>query len=171
MNLFSELHLTSPTTLNVGNKTYACVIGAGGIVPAEDKREGDMKTPMGAYLLRSCYFRADRIPLPPRSHLPLIELSRADGWCDDATHPLYNKPVKLPFSASHELLWREDHAYDLIIPLGYNDAPVRPGKGSAIFLHVMHDNASPTAGCIAMRRNDLLTILPYLNADTVLRIG
>ena len=171
MNLFPELHLLSPTALQFDGKTYACVIGEGGLISAENKREGDMKTPIGAYGLRGCYFRPDRIPLPPRTHLPLIELSRADGWCDDASHSLYNKPIKLPFFASHERLWREDHAYDLIIPLGYNDAPVVAGKGSAIFLHVMHDNASPTAGCIAMRRNDLLAILPYLSTYTLVRLG
>ena len=171
MNLLSEIHLTSATTLNAGGITYPCVIGVGGLIPADGKWEGDQKTPMGVYPLRACYFRPDRIPLPPRTHLPRIELARNDGWCDEALHPLYNQPIKTPFPASHEALWRNDHAYDLIIPLGYNDAPVVAGRGSAIFLHVMHDNVSPTAGCIAMRRNDLLAILPYLTPQTVMRIG
>jgi L,D-peptidoglycan transpeptidase YkuD (ErfK/YbiS/YcfS/YnhG family) len=171
MNYFPEICLTSPTTIEVVGKNYPCVIGAGGLIAAEDKREGDMKTPSGIHPMRGCYFRPDRIPLPPRTHLPLIELARNDGWCDEPTHPLYNHPIKTPFSASHEALWRNDHAYDLIIPLGYNDAPVVAGRGSAIFLHVMHDNVRPTAGCIAMRRNDLLEILPYLSANTVLQIG
>ena len=31
------------------------------------------------------------------------------------------------------MMWRDDGAYDLVVPLGYNDAPPEPGRGSAIF--------------------------------------
>ena len=48
----------------------------------------------------------------------------------------YNRLVKLPYAASHEELWRDDHLYDLVVVLGFNDDPVVPGKGSAIFLHL-----------------------------------
>ena len=134
-----------------------------------DKREGDAATPAGSFLLRACYYRPDRVT-PPATALPLLALQPDDGWCDDPTHPLYNKPVKLPFAASHEILWREDHCYDLIIPLSYNDDPAISGKGSAIFLHLMHDDGSPTAGCVALRKHDLLALLPKLSPSTTLVI-
>lgn len=165
------LTLLKPTTLEVNGKTYRCSIGRNGLIAAQDKREGDGATPKGEYSLRACYYRPDRITPPPVTNLPLIALSPDDGWCDDPAHPDYNRPVKLPFSASREKLWRDDHAYDLMIPLSYNDAPVVPGKGSAIFLHLLHDDGRPTAGCVALSRADLLALLPQLSGQTVIRMG
>jgi L,D-peptidoglycan transpeptidase YkuD (ErfK/YbiS/YcfS/YnhG family) len=52
-------------------------------------------------------------------------------------------------------LWREDEIYDLLVVLGYNDDPVVPGLGSAIFLHVARPDFSPTEGCVALARSEL----------------
>jgi L,D-peptidoglycan transpeptidase YkuD (ErfK/YbiS/YcfS/YnhG family) len=164
---WKHLELISPTQLRVGEQTVSCTIGNAGV--RADKREGDGATPAGTFALRACYYRPDRIT-PPETGLKLIALSPDDGWCDDPAHPLYNTPVKLPFAARHENLWREDHCYDLIIPLGYNDDPVVVGKGSAIFLHVMHDDGRATEGCIALKLEDLLALLPRLAATTTLVI-
>lgn len=54
---------------------------------------------------------------------------------------------------------RADGAYDLVAVLDWNRAPVRAGRGSAIFLHVWRGPRRPTAGCIAFRRADLAWIL------------
>lgn len=136
----SELILAAPDRLIFQGIAYACRIGRGGIAAPGTKREGDLKTPTGRFALRGCYYRPDRISPPPVTALPLVALTPTDGWCDDVAHPLYNQPVKLPFAARHETLWRADHVYDLIIPLGYNDgidSPIIPGAGSAIFLHCL----------------------------------
>ena len=61
--------------------------------------------------------------------------------------------------ASCELLWRTDSLYDVIVVLGHNDGPVMAGMGSAVFLHIAGDDLKPTKGSVALRRNDLLTIL------------
>src|SRR6185312_8513924 len=82
-----------------------------------------------------------------------------DGWCDDPADTVYNRPVHLPYRARAERLWREDGIYDLIVPLGYNDAPAVPGLGSAIFLHVARPDFGPTEGCVALARADLLALL------------
>ena len=66
----------------------------------------------------------------------------------------------LPYPASAETLpWREDGLYDIIVVLGHNDDPIIAGRGSAIFLHVAAPDYAPTAGCIALSRADLLTVL------------
>ena len=170
MESIAQLHLTGPTTIEVGGIAYPCTIGRAGVARPGEKCEGDLKTPTGSFPLRRCYYRADRMPTPD-TNLELIALTPDSGWCDDAAHPLYNQFVKLPFAARHEQLWREDHVYDLIIPLGYNDGPIIPGAGSAIFLHLMRDDGVGTEGCVALKRADLLALLPGLSAQTVLVSG
>ncbi|MFZ4124994.1 MAG: L,D-transpeptidase family protein [Rickettsiales bacterium] len=154
--------------LTLEGREYACVIGRHGMT--QDKREGDLATPIGKFQLRACYYRPDRITPPPITQLPLIALSPNDGWCDDPKHELYNKPVKLPFDASHEKLWREDHAYDIIVPLGYNDEPIIAGKGSAIFWHLAQPDWRGTEGCVAIERDAMLEILRFCSTNTVMVI-
>jgi len=50
--------------------------------------------------------------------------------------------------------------------LGYNDAPVIGGRGSAIFLHVARPDFAPTEGCVALGRGDLLRVLKEADATT-----
>jgi hypothetical protein len=78
--------------------------------------------------------------------------------------------VILPYPAGHEKLWREDHVYDLIVELGYNDDPVVPGRGSAIFLHVARPDYSSTEGCVACGLDDLLALLAAAKPGDVLEI-
>ena len=155
--------------LHAGGQIFDCTIGRKGMALPGEKREGDLKTPTGIFSLRACYYRPDRME-SPKTKLPLIALTPEDGWCDDPTHSLYNQPIKLPFTASHEKLWREDHVYDIIIPLGYNDGPIEPGKGSAIFLHLMRDDGVGTEGCVALARADLLALLPELGPETMINL-
>jgi L,D-peptidoglycan transpeptidase YkuD (ErfK/YbiS/YcfS/YnhG family) len=140
-----------------GNKVR-CALGRSGVTPADSKREGDGASPKGIWPVRQLFWRADRLARPATG-LPMVEIIPEAGWCDDPADPFYNRPVILPYPASHEKLWREDHIYDLIVELGYNDAPVMPGKGSAIFLHLARKDYSPTEGCIACALPDLLALL------------
>jgi L,D-peptidoglycan transpeptidase YkuD (ErfK/YbiS/YcfS/YnhG family) len=78
--------------------------------------------------------------------------------------------VTLPYAASTEHLWREDGVYDVIVVLGHNDAPVVPFAGSAIFMHVATTDFSPTAGCVALRKDDLLWVAAQLNRTSTLTI-
>ena len=43
--------------------------------------------------------------------------------------------------------------------LGWNDAPVVRGRGSAIFLHLARPDLAPTEGCIALLLPDLRAAL------------
>ena len=149
-----------------GGQKLRCAIGHGGI--RREKREGDGATPEGSWHMRRLLYRPDRFPAPPRTALPAEALHDDDGWCDDDADPLYNQKVKLPFRARAEQLWREDGLYDLIIPFGYNDEPVKPGLGSAIFLHVAAPGYLPTEGCVALSLTDLLKVLG--GADTGSRV-
>lgn len=148
--------VTGAGLLVAHGRRLRCALGRGGI--RADKREGDGATPAGIFGLRRVLWRPDRGP-PPVTPLPTAAIAPEDGWCDDPGHPDYNRPVLLPHPAGHERMWRDDALYDLVVVVGYNDAPVVPGKGSAIFLHLARSDYSPTAGCVAFARGHLFSIL------------
>lgn len=149
----------SRATLRAGSTAFPCAIGSGG--RRANKREGDGATPRGAFPLLSAFYRPDRGPRP-RCPLPLHRSRPADGWCDDAGSRRYNRPVRLPFGAGHERMWRDDGLYDLGLVVDYNLSRTRKGRGSAIFVHAMAPDGGPTAGCVALRPADLRRLLPRL---------
>jgi L,D-peptidoglycan transpeptidase YkuD (ErfK/YbiS/YcfS/YnhG family) len=151
-----DLLVSGDGTARFAGRLVHCALGRGGL--SETKREGDGATPIGIWPLRRLLYRPDRVPLPVTG-LPATPIGPADGWCDAPGDGNYNLPVILPYPASAETLWREDTVYDLIVPLGYNDAPVVHGLGSAIFLHLARDGYPPTEGCVALARADLIDYL------------
>lgn len=148
--------VTPDGLLRFRGETLRCALGKGGI--RADKHEGDGATPVGLLPIRRLLWRADRGPRPGGG-LPVEPIAPEDGWCDDPVHADYNRQVRLPHPARHERLWREDALYDVIGVLGWNDTPVRRGRGSAIFLHVARADLAPTEGCVALAEKDLRRIL------------
>lgn len=145
--------------LRFGALDMPCTIGRSGSCAAAAKREGDGCTPLGTWPIRGVLLRpgkADAVGV----QLPWRWLREGDGWSDDPADPAYNRPVHLPRAFSAENLLRADDAYDVIVVLGHNDAPPVPGLGSAIFFHL--SEGRPTAGCIAVERDDMLKLLPLL---------
>ena len=136
--------------------TFRCALGKGGV--SRFKEEGDGATPAGLLPLRRLLYRADRGPIP-RCAVPVEPIAPEDGWCDDPADPAYNTRIRLPHPARHEELWRQDPLYDLVGVLGWNDAPVVRGRGSAIFLHLARPDYAPTEGCIALAPRDLRHLL------------
>ncbi|HXQ53543.1 MAG TPA: L,D-transpeptidase family protein [Stellaceae bacterium] len=151
-----DLIVAGPGTALWGGRAMRCALGRAGV--AALKHEGDHATPSGAFVMRRALYRPDREP-PPPTRLGLALIAAHDGWCDDPADPAYNRPVRLPHGASAEAMWRADRLYDLLVVLGFNDAPVVPGIGSAIFLHLAAADFAPTEGCIALSRDDLLAVL------------
>lgn len=154
--------------LTAGGAAFPCALGPAGIVSA--KREGDGGTPRGALAVRRLWRRADRGPRPATG-LAVRITRREDGWCDAPGHRRYNRPVSLPFSASHEAMWRDDGLYDLVAELGWNDRPPRPGRGSAIFLHAARPGFPPTAGCVALAPAVLRRLISRVGSATTVRIA
>lgn len=145
-----------------------CTLGRGGI--RIDKREGDGATPVGLFPVRELRCRRNRTGSPATA-LPARPIMRSHGWCDDPASPLYNRPVRLPFPASHERLWREDRLYDAVISIGHNDRPAAPHMGSAVFLHVMSPERAPTEGCVALAPGDMAWLLRRLGPGDMVRIA
>ena len=158
-----DLIVSGDGTARFAGRTVRCAIGRGGVSP--DKREGDGATPGGILPCRLVYWRPDRLA-EPRTALRRVALAPEDGWCDAPEDPAYNQPVRLPYPASAERLWREDHVYDLIVPLGWNDDPIVSGRGSAIFLHVARPGYAPTEGCVALALKDLTAFLALARPES-----
>jgi L,D-peptidoglycan transpeptidase YkuD (ErfK/YbiS/YcfS/YnhG family) len=155
--------------ISLGDQRVLCALGKGGVVSAEAKREGDGASPAGVWAIRRMLYRPDRGP-PPKTRLPVAPMAPDDGWCDAPQDPAYNRPVKLPYRASCEQMWREDHVYDLVGVLAHNDDPPVPGRGSAIFLHLAREDYSPTEGCVALARADLELLLSLAEPGSAIAI-
>lgn len=163
-----DIHVSTDATLSWTpddgvERRVRCALGRGGI--AEKLREGDGITPKGVFALRRLHYRTDRMEAP-QTGLTERPIGKDDGWCDDPTSVDYNLPVTLPCAWSHEKLWREDGLYDVVVEIGYNDSPIVPGLGSAIFLHIARPDYGPTEGCVALAMKDMLELLKDCDATT-----
>ena len=154
--------------VHFGSLRLPCALGRSGMTAV--KREGDGATPLGRWPLRLALYNPARV-IRPRTALPLRAMGRDDGWCDASGDRNYNRPVRHPYAARAERLWREDALYDVVVVLGHNDRPRVRGRGSAIFLHVARPGYLPTEGCIALRRDHLLRLLARLSRSTTMIIG
>ncbi len=135
------------------------VIGRNGMADPGNKIEGDGKSPTGLFELGQLFSYEKTI----QSQLPFIQSGPEDKWIDDPASPDYNRHIRGTTKAkSYEnlLLTSIDYKYCMVIE--YNTRPVLKGKGSAIFFHLADANYTPTAGCVAIRENDMLTILSWL---------
>ena len=146
---------------------FKCAIGKAGI--RKKKKEGDNITPKGIYKIVKIYYRDDRIK-KISSKFKLIKITKKMGWCDDPKSEKYNQLIKLPNKYSHEKLYKKNNTYDLLLVLDYNMKPIVKNKGSAIFIHVAKRNYKPTAGCIALKKKDLLKLTKIIKLSTKILI-
>ncbi len=160
LRLVRSVHDGSRGFLIAGRSCFPCALGRSGVVVA--KREGDGGTPRARLPLRRVFFRPDKGPRP-RTLLQRRLMMPGDAWCDDVRDRRYNRLIARPEGAAEERLWREDHLYDIIVELGWNDRPVRRHRGSAIFWHLPRAGMTPTAGCVATNRDAFFKVLPRLS--------
>jgi L,D-peptidoglycan transpeptidase YkuD (ErfK/YbiS/YcfS/YnhG family) len=136
--------------------------------PGPEKVEGDGRSPAGAFELKTAFGSAE--DPPGGTLLPYTTTGANDFFVDDPDSPDYNTWVRLEAGSDPGLRWRSfermargDRLYELGIVVAHNMSPVVKGKGSAIFLHVWRSSSSPTSGCTAMRRDDLLGLFRRLD--------
>jgi len=58
---------------------------------------------------------------------------------------------------------RRDDLYRLVVWVGHNDAPVVPGGGSCIFLHLRSGPDATTSGCTAFDAEPMERLLRWLD--------
>jgi L,D-peptidoglycan transpeptidase YkuD (ErfK/YbiS/YcfS/YnhG family) len=144
-------------------------IGRNGVSPHH--REGDGTTPLGTFGIGSVVYGLDA---NPGVHLRYHRLACGDWWDEDPRSPTYNRfrhvacGTAPPFGGGSEALWQITPAYRLFAFVRYNAAPVVPGRGSAIFLHV--DTGRATNGCVSLPRPQLVRVLRLLRPAATITI-
>ncbi|MBK9983891.1 MAG: hypothetical protein IPP15_16240 [Saprospiraceae bacterium] len=116
-----------------------CTYGKKGLAKADQKIEGDLKTPSGTFQIGSAFGYKHNL----ESDINFIELSDHDYWVNDTLSDMYNKFVSyLPEGISAEKMKRSDYLYEYGIIIKYNTQPIVKGKESAIFIHVERKRSS-----------------------------
>ena len=160
------LRLKNKEYLIVDEFKFKCSIGKKGL--KSKKKEGDNCTPIGIFKIGKVYYRSDRIK-KPETVLKTKKITKNMGWCDDPYNKKYNKEIVLDKKNKGEKFYRRDNTYDILVVIEYNTNKTKPFKGSAIFIHLTK-NYSPTEGCIALKKNDLLILLKIINKNSKIKI-
>jgi predicted deacylase len=66
---------------------------------------------------------------------------------------------------------RQEGLFDIIVPIGFNDAVPEMGRGSAIFIHAARADMSGTAGCIGVPRECMSELVLRLKPGMLIDIG
>jgi L,D-peptidoglycan transpeptidase YkuD (ErfK/YbiS/YcfS/YnhG family) len=137
-------------------------LGRDGMGPSSER---SARTPAGTFGVTQAFGRlAD-----PGTALPYSHVGADDWWVGDTASPLYNThqvcaPGRCRFDErASENLEAAGHAYDHTIVIDANTDPVRPGAGSAYFLHI-GDHA--TAGCVATDAGTVVRLMRWLTPGT-----
>lgn len=145
---------------------FSGYVGRSGVTSATAKREGDGATPAGVYPLRGGFGLKGNPGIPQG----WFRVDSRDVWVDDPKSSLYNthqrEPVDGRWSSAESLA--NPPAYDYAQVIGYNESR-RPGRGSAIFLHV--STGRPTAGCVSLPRSVLLEVMRWERSGAVIAIS
>jgi L,D-peptidoglycan transpeptidase YkuD (ErfK/YbiS/YcfS/YnhG family) len=159
-------------------ETFPVVIGKNGLawgvglheLPSDTgrillKTEGDGKAPAGVFALTSAFGSSEK---PEFIKLPYTQLEEFTECVDDVKSSHYNKIVDrmkvgiFDWKSSEKML-AVGEQYDFGVFIAHNSER-QAGGGSCIFLHIWKDVDSPTVGCTAMSRENIETVLKFLDA-------
>ena len=127
------------------------------------KQEGDGKSPSGIFKLGKVFSYHDIKKL----HMPFVQVDTNFYCVDDVASSYYNTLIRQdtakPDFNSFEYMRRKDSLYEYGIWVLYNSDPVTNGNGSCIFLHIWNNENSPTSGCTAMAKENMLKLIHWLD--------
>lgn len=133
-----------------------------------NKKEGDLKTPIGKFNLGIAFGTHD---IQKELQIPYIQINVNLYWVDDTKSKYYNQLVDVMEVSkdweSAEHLSDYIKQYEYAIEIQANPENVQ-GNGSAIFLHCSVQK--PTAGCVAIEREKMLELLKNLKENALISI-
>jgi D-alanyl-D-alanine dipeptidase len=155
--------------VSIGKTGLAWGLGVHGgpLASGPVKHEGDGKAPAGAFALPFAFGYASKEDA--RSvKLPYVPLSADVFGVDDVKSKHYNQlvwadEIRDKDWDSAETMRRADGLYEWGVFVNHNTAPAIAGAGSCIFLHIWRGPNQPTAGCTAMGREEMISLLAWLD--------
>ncbi len=129
-----------------------------GDVGVGEGADGVHRTPVGTFAFDQAFGRQPN----PGTKMPYFQATKQDWWDEDASSPTYNTHVhsaKDPSSVT-ENLYDSGPVYDYAVNIAVNPNRI-PGKVSGIFLHVT--DGTPTWGCVAIGRDEMKSVLTWLD--------
>jgi D-alanyl-D-alanine dipeptidase len=156
-------------------ESFPVVIGKNGLAFAEDfareqslagnannKREGDGKSPAGMFSLTEMFGQVAQ-----QTGLPFTVLTPATECVDDSASRSYNRVVNNQQTAvdwnSSEKMLAVGAPYELGVVVAHN-TPAKAQMGSCIFLHIWTNADTGTSGCTAMEKINLEDVVKRLDA-------
>jgi D-alanyl-D-alanine dipeptidase len=145
----------------VGRNGLAADPEVAAVMGAPAKHEGDGKAPAGMFPLTFAFGTA------AETAMPFTNLEEFTECVDDVKSSHYNTVVNrmkvgnFDWHSSEKML-AVGGQYERGVFVAYNSFPAVKGNGSCIFLHIWKSPETGTAGCTAMKRQDLETILGWL---------
>lgn len=127
--------------------------------------DGIHRTPEGTFTFDQAFGREPN----PGTKMPYFQATNQDWWDEDASSPTYNTHVRSATNPSSitENLYDSGPVYDYAVNIAVNPQRI-PGKVSGIFLHVT--DGTPTWGCVAIGRDEMKSILTWLDPAASPRI-
>jgi L,D-peptidoglycan transpeptidase YkuD (ErfK/YbiS/YcfS/YnhG family) len=129
-----------------------------GDVGVGEGADGVHRTPVGTFAFDQAFGREPN----PGTKMPYFQATQKDWWDEDAGSPTYNTHVRSAANPSSitENLYDSGPVYDYAVNIAVNPQRI-PGKVSGIFLHVT--DGTPTWGCVAIGRNEMKSLLTWLD--------
>ncbi len=136
--------------------------------PGPTKREGDGRSPAGAFEIGTAYGYA---PTLEGVSLPYAQATNGLRCVDDPRSRHYNRIVSMEDTPvdwnSAEHMRRDDDLYAIAIVVEHNTRGTEPGAGSCIFVHVWRGPGIGMTGCTAMPRSILDGFARWLKPGAV----
>lgn len=156
-----------PIPIVVGRTGLAWGRGLHPPMNGPQKEEGDGKSPAGIFEIGTSFGFASSAGWK----LPYLQLRDTTECVDDAQSTFYNQIVERTalsdWKSSEKMRAIPQYEWGAFVS---HNTPPHPGSGSCIFLHIWSGPASHTTGCTAMGREDLLTLLGWLDPKLTPRL-
>jgi D-alanyl-D-alanine dipeptidase len=131
------------------------------------KKEGDGRSPAGAFMLNSAFGYAP-LEQAVKIKLPYLQATATVECVDDPRSTNYNRIVERekvasPDWKSSEQMRRNDELYRWGVVVDHNAIKPEAGAGSCIFLHIWSGVGKGTAGCTAMEAAKMEELLLWFD--------